>query len=270
MGDPRKTRKKYDTPEHPWIAGRIEEEREVRKQFGTKNKKEIYKMDSALKRFKDQAKTLVSRTDNQAVVEREQMVNKMVSLGLVKTGATLDDILSLTVTDIMNRRLQTVLVKRLLARSPKQARQLIVHGHVIVGDKLITSPSYLVRVDEEARIGFRNSSPFVNEQHPERFSEEELKKQQDRAAAKAAAKGGVEEEEAPPAYKEEDLEDPEEATTVKKEAPKPKADDKAEEKPAEKPEAPAETKTEPKAETPAAEKPDAPAEEKAEEKEAKE
>lgn len=227
MGDPRKTRKKYEGPSHPWVASRLEEEKVLRNQFGTKNKRELYRMNSALKRFKDRAKTLASRDDTQAVTEREQMTQKIVGLGLVNPGATLDDILSLSVTDLMNRRLQTVLVKRLLARTTKQARQLIVHGHVLVGKKVITSPGYLVRIDEEAKITFRASSPFINDQHPERFSEEELKKQRERAAAKKSEKDSTEDEDAPPAYKEEDLEDPEEATSLKKPKDEAKTESKA-------------------------------------------
>lgn len=215
MGDPRKVRRKYEGPGHPWVASRLEEERDLRKTFGTKNKKELYKMETALKRFKDQAKQLSSRVDAQAEKEQQQMVDKLVGLGLIQPGAGLDDILGLSVVDLMKRRLQTVLVKRLLARTTSQARQFITHGHVIVGDSVITSPSYIVNIEEEANITFRGSSSFNNEQHPERFSEEELTLKAEREKAKAAKVKEDESEEAPPAYKEEELEDPEEATSVK-------------------------------------------------------
>lgn len=215
MGDPRKVRRKYEGPGHPWVASRLESERELKKSFGTKNKKELYKMETALKRFKDQAKQLSSRVDAQAEKEQQQMVDKLVGLGLIKIGAGLDDILGLSVVDLMNRRLQTILVKRLLARTTSQARQFIAHGHVVVGGSVITSPGYIVSLEEEAKITFRGSSAFNNEQHPERFSEEELTLKAEREKAKAAKKRDEESEEAPPAYKEEELEDPEEATTVK-------------------------------------------------------
>lgn len=253
MGDPRKIRKKYQGPMHPWSATRIEEEKALKRQYGTKPKRELWKMASVLKRFKDQAKSLVSRTDAQAAVERDQMVNRMVRLGLIGPGASTDDILGLSIHDVMGRRLQTVMVRRLLARSPNQARQMITHGHVLVGQKIITSPSYLVKSDEENLITFRHASPFANEQHPERFSEAELRVREEKRRAKEAKEAGTEEE-APLVYKEEDLEDPEEVgkkkakkaetkiAGVKPEAeaeePKPKAqksEDKAPEtKPAEK------------------------------------
>ena len=39
-----------------------------------------------------------------------------------------------------------------MASSIKQARQFIIHGHVFVGNKKVTVPSYLVKKDEEATI----------------------------------------------------------------------------------------------------------------------
>ena len=244
MGDPRKVRRKYEGPGHPWIGPRLEAERDLKKTFGTKNKKELYKMETALKRFKDQAKALSSRSDAQAQKEQEQMLGKLVGLGLIKPGAGLDDILGLSTTDLMNRRLQTLLVKKLLARTPRQARQFITHGHVMVNGVVVTSPSHIVSVEDEGKLSFRGSSALNSEKHPERFSEDELRLQAEREKAKAANKAREEVEDAPPAYKEEDLEDPEEATTIKQAAKpaaeekpvkaeeQPKAEAKAEDKPA--------------------------------------
>jgi len=209
MGDPRKIRKKYETPMHPWVRSRIEEERGLERSYGTHNKTELYKMTSALTRFKDRAKSLVSRTDAQAVIERQHLMDRMVALGLIKPGANLDDILGLTIHNVMKRRLQTLLVEKLLARTMKQARQLITHGHVIVNDRVVTSPSYLVTVAEESMIRFKHNSPFLNEQHPERFSEAELRAKEERERAKAE-KDKKPEEEAPLAFKEEEIEKVEE------------------------------------------------------------
>ena len=41
MGNPKRHRKKYSTPAHPWQRARIEEERELSKEYGFKNKKEM-------------------------------------------------------------------------------------------------------------------------------------------------------------------------------------------------------------------------------------
>ncbi len=39
MGQPRKSRKKYNTPPHPWNAERIKNENKLMTKYGLKNKK---------------------------------------------------------------------------------------------------------------------------------------------------------------------------------------------------------------------------------------
>ena len=51
MGDPKQPRKKYDTPRHPWNKARIDAEKEIKKDYGLKNNKEIWKFNSKLKSF---------------------------------------------------------------------------------------------------------------------------------------------------------------------------------------------------------------------------
>ena len=184
MGDIKKIRKKYQTPMHPWSASRIASERVVVKEYGLTNKKQLWKMTSLLSRLKDRAKLLIAQQGTQAEREREQLFARMTRLGLIKQGASFDDILGLNVNSIMARRLDTLLVRKHLARTAKQARQMIIHRHVSLGTKMVTSPSYLVGVDEESTITFAAASPFLNEAHPERFSEEELRLQREKADAK--------------------------------------------------------------------------------------
>ena len=179
MGDIKKIRKKYETPKHPWNRERIEIEGELKKQYGLKNKKEIWKMDSKLRNFKDQVKSLSTRTDAQGNKERMQLMAKLVKLGLLKESEPIDKVLSLEVKDILERRLQTLLHKKLLARSVGQARQFIVHGHIRVNDSKITAPGYMVKASEENAIQFSATSALYDKDHPERFKEEEkaVKKQ---------------------------------------------------------------------------------------------
>jgi small subunit ribosomal protein S4 len=184
MGDIKKIRKKYQTPMHPWSASRIATERVVVKEYGLTNKKQLWKMVSLLSRLKDRAKLLIAQQGTQADLERDQLVTRMARLGLIKPGASFDEILGLNVNSIMARRLDTLLVRKHLARSAKQARQMIIHRHVSVGGKMVTSPSYLVSVDEESAIVFAARSPFLNEAHPERFSEAELEEKRQKAEAK--------------------------------------------------------------------------------------
>ncbi|MFH1400010.1 MAG: 30S ribosomal protein S4 [Nanoarchaeota archaeon] len=168
MGDIKKIRKKYFRPMHPWNKDRIVREKDLLKEYGLVNKKEIWKMESVLKKFKEQVKTLTSRTGPQAEKERKQVLDRLVRLGMLQPGQTLSDTLSLDAKDVLERRLQTILHRKGYARTAKQARQMIIHRHVLVGDHLMTVPSYLVSVSEQNSIGFVSRSPFFSEDHPER------------------------------------------------------------------------------------------------------
>lgn len=210
MGDIKRIKKKYETPNHPWIGSRIEEERTLKRVYGLRNKKEIWKMKGILTRFKDRAKQLIAQTGKQADLEREQLLSRMSRLSLLKSGATFDEILGLQIDVVMERRLQSILVKKNLARTMKQARQMITHSHVMVGGKMITAPGYMVTVADEAAISFAKSSAFLNEQHPERFSEEELMKKVAKKTKKAEEKDNVKvEEEAPPTFDEKSIDETE-------------------------------------------------------------
>ena len=80
------------------------------------------------------------------------LINSLSKIGLVNNDSTLDDVLNLQVTDLLSRRLQTIVQKKLYFKTPYQARQAIVHGHVMIGDSIITIPSYTVKTDEEEKI----------------------------------------------------------------------------------------------------------------------
>ena len=168
MGAPKKQRKKYSTASHPWQKERIEEESVLLKEYGLKNKTEIYKMKSILKGFADQAKNLITSKTKQAEKERIALLNKLSNLGLITKTGNVDDVLDLSINDIMDRRLQTLIYKKAMARSIRQARQFIVHEHIILGNKKITNPSYLVPVGDEQSINFVTNSKLSDSEHPER------------------------------------------------------------------------------------------------------
>jgi len=168
MGDPIKTRKKYSSPRHPWEKSRIDEEAQIIKSYATKNKKEIWKMNSMLKEFKGQAKKLSSLNTKQAEKETKLLFKRLQNMALLKEPS-MDAILNLKLEDIMERRLQTILQKKGFARTVKQARQFITHGHVGIDKKIITSPSYLVLEKEESKVTFKSSSGLNDKDHPERF-----------------------------------------------------------------------------------------------------
>lgn len=177
MGDPKKTKKKYSKPRHPWEKGRIEQEKILLKEYGLKNKKEIWKAQSILRRSTFQAKRLTSLKTEQSKKEKEQLINKLFRLDLIKKTANLDDVLGLELKNILDRRLQTRIFKQGLSRTIDQARQFIVHGHIFVGDKKITVPSYIVKNDEESKITFDPKSKLSNLDHPERPKPIETKKE---------------------------------------------------------------------------------------------
>ncbi|MBS3150471.1 30S ribosomal protein S4 [Candidatus Woesearchaeota archaeon] len=168
MGDPRKKRKKYATPRHPWQSQRLEKEKEILYNYSLKNKKEIWRMQAVLTKYQDIAKRLANDNSESGKKEKEQLANKLYKMGLTKANATIDDILSLNVKDILNRRLQSMVCNQKFARTMKQARQFIIHGHILIGDKRIDSPSYIVPLVEEAKISFSERSPLNSNEHPER------------------------------------------------------------------------------------------------------
>ncbi|MFN3621385.1 MAG: 30S ribosomal protein S4, partial [Nitrososphaerales archaeon] len=88
------------------------------------------------------------------------LLNSLAKKGIVSKDATLDDILSLTVENILARRLQTIVWRKGLASTPYQARQLITHRHIAIGDRVITKPSYIVSAEEEPKVGFRADSVY--------------------------------------------------------------------------------------------------------------
>ena len=176
MGDPKRQRKRYETPSHPWIKERLDREGVLVQKYALKNKKELWKHETQLKNFRRRARRLLAARGKQAEIERAQLLQRLVRLGMLPEEAHLDDVLSLTIDDILERRLQTLVFKKGLARTIKQARQLIVHGHIEVNGQVIRSPSYLVLKEEESGITYSRASPFANSQHPERMMIEEAQK----------------------------------------------------------------------------------------------
>ena len=155
MGEPKFARPKFDTPSHPWKAERIEEEHQIQKNHGLKNMREIWKAKSQLRRHRRQAMRLIGMSDGTAAhVKREvdDLTRSLHNKGLITSDASLDDILSLGTEDILNRRLQAQVYYKGLAATMKQARQLVTHGHICVGDQKVTIPSYPVSRDEEELI----------------------------------------------------------------------------------------------------------------------
>ncbi len=154
MGHPRKARKKYDTPPHPWNAERIKSENKLMVKYGLKNKKEIWKADTLVRKYSREARYLLGFSQDQVVEEKNELIGHLTRQGILAENAQLEDILNLTVENVLRRRLQTVVHQKGLARTAKEARMFVVHGHIAMNDKKIDSPSYVVRRGEEDLIGY--------------------------------------------------------------------------------------------------------------------
>ena len=173
MGKPKFSRKKYETPSHPWQADRINEENELIKKYGLKNKKEVWKAQTILRRYRGQARELLAKIDSenpQIKKESSQLLTHLTRLNILPINSTLDDVLALEIESVLSRRLQTITYLRGLANTPKQSRQLISHGHIQIDDRKVDVPGYLVTKNEEDKISYISGSPLNDTMHPARPS----------------------------------------------------------------------------------------------------
>ncbi len=192
MGDPRKQKKKYATPRHPWIKTRIEQEKKLVEEYGLKNKKEIYRANTELKRYTNATKALTKLgEDKQAQKEAQEIVTRLKRYNILQEDQGTEDILGLSTTNFLDRRLQTIVARRGLALTMKQARQLITHGHIRVNGRKISAPSYLVKKDDE--ITFTEKSSFANDEQPERAKKIQTDKKEIEQAAKEVTEQVTEE-----------------------------------------------------------------------------
>lgn len=160
MGDPRKPRRKWSGPRHPWRKEILVYETRLLGQYGLRNKRELWKASSIIRYFRHRARSLLGEPAEVREVQGKILIGKLVKLGLLKEGARLEDALNLKVEDILERRLQTIVYKKGLAKTLYQARQLIVHGHIAIAGRRIKSPGYIVSLEEEPLIDYAPFSPF--------------------------------------------------------------------------------------------------------------
>jgi small subunit ribosomal protein S4 len=173
MGYPGKNHKAYQTPKRPFEKTRIEDETRLVIEYGLRNKREIWKAQSVLRKYRKGARDLLalrSSGKEEALLARKQseLISSLQRAGLLGPDADIDDILSLKVQAQLERRLQTIVYRKGLARSPKQARQLITHGHVAIGGRRVSIPGYRVNRTEETAVGYYGKSPFTADTHAER------------------------------------------------------------------------------------------------------
>lgn len=170
MGDPRKPRKKWEGPKHPWIKDRLMKEVELVGKYGLKNKRELWIAETLARKLRHRARNLLALPEAEREHAMRVLLEKLYHMGLVEKDSTLDDILGLTAENILERRLQTIVFKKGLAKSIYHARQLIVHGHIAIQGRRVTSPGYLVSREEEDLVEYAPGSPYRKLQEAESTS----------------------------------------------------------------------------------------------------
>lgn len=166
MGDPKKPRKKWESPGHPWIKSRLERELELVYRYGLRNKRELWTAQTMLRKIRHRARQLLALPFEERKQALEKLARRLYHLGIIdRLDVDVNDILSLSIESILERRLQTIVYKKGLATSIYHARQLIVHGHIAIKSRSVASPGYLVSREEENWIGYHPTSPYAKKAH---------------------------------------------------------------------------------------------------------
>jgi small subunit ribosomal protein S4 len=155
MGDPRKPKKSYHRPRRIWTTDQLNAELYILGSFGLRNKRELWKAQTEIARFRNQARALLALATEARTEKESRLLKSLNRLGLVNESASLDDVLNLKIEDLLERRLQTIVMKKAGTKSPHQARQVVVHGHVSIGDRIVNLPGYIVKKEEEDLIRLR-------------------------------------------------------------------------------------------------------------------
>lgn len=173
MGYPGKNHKSYQTPKRPFEKTRIEEETRLVIEYGLRNKREVWKAQSILRKYRKGARELLVLMSNEAdrasfESKKAELISSMQRNGLLGPDADIDAVLSLKVQAQLERRLQSQVYRKGLARSPKQARQLVTHGHIAINGRRTSIPGYRVSRIEENQISYYGASPFLSDSHAEK------------------------------------------------------------------------------------------------------
>ena len=77
---------------------------------------------------------------------------------MLQKNAELDDVLALNIEKLLERRLQTMVFRKNIATTPRQARQFIVHGHIAVEGRRVVWPNTIINRALEDKINFYQKS----------------------------------------------------------------------------------------------------------------
>ncbi len=147
----KRKQKTYSKPKRPFDKARLDEEAGIKKEFGLKNKREIWKAEAKVNLIRKRAKQLIL-SDPQ---EKQAFFDRLKKIGI--NVSSIADVLSLDKQNYLKRRLQTVLVAKKMAITSKSARQLITHKKVLINGRVLDSPSYIVPIELENKISLKES-----------------------------------------------------------------------------------------------------------------
>merc|ERR1711924_573289 len=154
---------KVSKPPRRPFEERLDAELKLIGQYGLKNRREIWRVRLALAKIRATARTLLTKDDKDPVriFEGQALMRRMIRYGILdEDKQRLDYVLSLKIEQFMERRLQTLVFERGLAKSIHHARVLIRQRHIRVGRQIVNVPSFMVRVESQPHIEFANNSPF--------------------------------------------------------------------------------------------------------------
>ncbi len=144
MGEPRRLNRQYDVPRKLHDKQKMINDRKLEREYGLKTKREIWKAESIVRNYRKMARNLLAGNIDDYEKRTRELLGKLQRTGIFTKDHTIDDVLKLQASDLLERRLQTQVFRRGLALTPKQARQLITHGHIIVNGVKRTAPSSIV------------------------------------------------------------------------------------------------------------------------------
>ena len=190
MGDPKKQRKKFDTPRFPWRKDILQEELKLQGQYGLRNKHELWRHKTTLSKARAIARSLISQPEAVRAKMENELLAQLKKKGILQETAVLDNVLDLTIEDILERRLQTIVFRKGLARTIFQARQLITHGHVTIDNRRVTIPGYIVQRTEEPTVIYSPESAVANPAHAVRVGLTVVAKQPEIRQPQRGRRGG--------------------------------------------------------------------------------
>jgi small subunit ribosomal protein S4 len=190
MGDPKKQRKKFETPRFPWRKDILQEELKLQGQYGLRNKHELWRHKTTLSKARGIARSLISKPAEERAKMENELLSQLKKKGILQETAVLDNVLDLTIEDVLERRMQTIVFRKGLARTIFQSRQLITHGHITIDNRRVTIPGYLVPKADEAKVIYSPESAVANPAHAVRVGLSVVAKQPEVRQPQRGRRGG--------------------------------------------------------------------------------